>query len=449
MSIDFIPEMTKHLMAHYPLHETWANLLSAATMSSALTNDTYFLDNRGPNSCNLWIGYFAPSGDYKTTPIQNVTTPLLSILQAKHDRCIILPSVASTIEGLIKYFKRFPENRDGVILKDELTMLFKEVGKSYMTEEMELYSKTYDGELMPRSTMKFLSKDIMRVYVNLIGATTPRYLYAVMTEKFFFQGCGNRFLYVKNKLPVQNKDTVNTLFNKTPKHDIEGIPAELEPFYNFLETITEAPYTILMGDQNALEMSVKFHNDRETAKDNIKETDENAFKKEYISRDWQKSLKLAQLHAISRKAYSKSSLKTQPDGKRLVEMECEDIEWGQKIVKDCFGHFESIVTEWKANIPTESQKVVTDTVLANRYLDRIKEYGVISQAKLAKEVGCIQRTDIFYNVLGYLINVGCVEQMPDCPEFIRKQGEQWMKEQMINPNFKTPPKLYKYIQSLE
>lgn len=442
--MDFIPEMTKHLLAHYPLNETWANLLSAGTLSSILSLETNYVTNRGANSCNLWIAYFAGSGDFKSTPIDNVTIPLFTAVGQHQERCVILPSIASTIEGLIKYFKEHPKNRRGVIMRDELTTLFKEVGgKQYLTEEMETYSLMYDGKIFPRQTMRFESKEMMYVYVNLIGATTPRYLYETMTEKFFFQGTGNRFLYVKHKLPSQANNKKEDLLNKRPNWTQEGLPAELQPFYEVLIELADQPYELIMMDSDAQEATVKFHNEREKLKDQIHETDQDAFKREYLSRDWQKSLKLAQLKAISRKASG-----TIAREKRMIDIEIEDIEWGQKIVSECYDYFQQIVTEWKGYVRTEERAFSRDTRLATIYLGAIKEYGVISQAKLANVVGNIKRNNEFYEVLGYLIQIGCVELMTDCPEFIRQQGVQWMDQMMIKPNFSKAPQLYKFKQNI-
>jgi hypothetical protein len=446
---DFIQRMDDYLNEHYPLNHTWSQLLSAATLASVLTKDTNFVTDRGPNACNLWIGYFAPSGDYKSTPIDNVTIPLLEAISRVQKRYVILPSIASTVEGLVKYFKKNEKNRNGVILRDELTTLFKEVsGKTYMTDEMEIYSKMYDGKIMPRETMRFESRKIIYIYVNLIGATTPRYLYETLPVNFYYQGCGNRFLYVKHKLPPQINDTKDTLFNKTQKWISDGLPGELKEFFEFLNTVSDAPYEILMSDDNALETSTKFHNDREYLKSQIKENSDDAFKREYLSRDWQKSLKLAQLHAISRKGLGPTSKKVQPDGRRLIEIDPEDIEWGQKIVLECYNYFGQIVAEWKTHVPSQQKPIFKKSHLLYMYLGYIKEYGVISQKKLAHEVGNPSRNKEFMNILGFLVGSGYVKQETDTAEFVRQKGMTWMEKMMINPKFRHPPVLYSFVKDL-
>lgn len=397
---------------------------------------------------NMWITYLAPSGDFKSTPIDEITIPLLRAVGEEVQHYFILPSIASTVEGMIKYFSeiRAKESRSwgGLVVRDELTTFFKEsLNKDYLTDEMEIYSKMYDGVIYPRETMKFSRRESLPVYMNLVGATTPRYLYDQLPMNFFFQGCGNRFLYVLHRVKEQPQYTTDNLFtHEPPKWTKERLPIELDNFRRCLKEAALSDFEILI-DIDAEKESAKFRNERETLKLTIKEHSFDAFKREYISRDWQKSLKLAQLHCFSRE-FQKSHIK------RVHTMQIlkEDIEWGQTIVRECYEHFDLIVKEWSAYSKTETKPVSLDINLAMRYLAIIKSYTTISQAKLAFEVGNIQRNDIFYNVLGYLISIGCVTQLSDTGDYIRLQGKAWMNEQKINPGFKQPPKLYRFEKEL-
>jgi len=158
----------------------------------------------------MWVAYLAPSGDFKSAPIDEITIPLLRATGEEVQHYFILPSIASTVEGMIKYFSEIQAKEarswGGLVIRDELTTFFKEsLNKDYLTDEMEIYSKMYDGWLYPRETMKFSRKQSLPVYMNLVGATTPRYLYDQLPIQFFFQGCGNRFLYVRHQVKEQKQ----------------------------------------------------------------------------------------------------------------------------------------------------------------------------------------------------------------------------------------------------
>lgn len=413
-----------------------------------MTWNVSFYNRYGHNRMNLWIAYLAPSGDFKSTPIDEITIPLLRAVGGEVQHFFILPSIASTVEGMIKYFSDIhtKESRlwGGTVIRDELTTFFKEsLNKDYLTDEMELYSKMYDGWLYPRETMRFSRKDSLPVYVNLVGATTPRYLYDQLPIQFFFQGCGNRFLYVRHQVEDQPHYTDDDLFtHEPPKWTKEKMPIELERFKDCLVQAALSDFEILI-DIDAERESTKFRNEREILKQSIKEHSFDAFKREYISRDWQKSLKLAQLHCFSREFQK-------PHIKRIQTMSIlkEDIEWGQQIVKECYEHFERAVKEWLAYSKTETRPAQLDINLTMRYLAIIKSYGTISQAKLAYEVGNTQRNDTFYNILGYLVQVGSIKQLTDTADFIRGKGLTWMRQMNIKPSFKHPPVLYEFVQEL-
>ena len=447
-NFDFIEELSSYIYHRYPVHPLWAKLLASMTLASVLTWDMNFYNKYGKNRMNLWITYLAPSGDFKSTPIDEITVSLLKAVGEEVQHYFILPSIASTVEGMIKYFSEIhtKESRGwgGLVVRDELTTFFKEsLNKDYLTDQMEIYSKMYDGTIYPRETMKFSRKDSLPVYMNLVGATTPRYLYDQLPIQFFFQGCGNRFLYVLHRVKDQPQYSTDDLFtHEPPKWTKEKLPIELEKFKECLVNAALSDFEILI-DIDAEKESAKFRNEREALKLTIREHAFDAFKREYISRDWQKSLKLAQLHCFSRE-FQKPHIKAA----HCMQILKEDIEWGQVIVRECYEHFDLIVKEWSAYSKTETKPVSMDINLAMRYLAVIKSYSTISQAQLAFEVGNIQRNDSFYNVLGYLINIGCVTQLSDTAEFIRKQGEKWMKEQKISPSFKQPPKLYRFEKEL-
>jgi hypothetical protein len=445
---NFIDDLANYITDTYPVLPLWATLLSSTTLASALSRNIFFYNKYGHNRMNQWIAYFANSGDFKSTPIDEITVPLLDALGEENEHSFILPSIASSIEGMIKHFSenKSKNNWGGLVVRDELTTFFKEsLNKDYLTDEMEIYSKMYDGILYPRETMRVTTKRTIPVYMNLVGATTPKYLYDQLPINFFFQGCGNRFLYVLDKRVTEHNYTDDDLFQhdyEAKKFTKESLPPELEPFLGCLREASQATFEILI-DVEAEHESTKFRNEREALKKKILSQPINTFKAEYVSRDWQKSLKLAQLHCFSRD-FQKEDYKKEG----VLQILKDDIIWGQNIVKQCYEHFEQMVMDWSVYGDTKPQTLASDIKITIKYLNIIKSHGLISQARLALEVGNTQREKEFYPTLGFLISVGCIKQLKDTADLIRMKGLEWMKEQKINPKFKNPPTLYEYVMSL-
>lgn len=440
---DFIPEFSKFLQSRYPIKPLWADLLAALTLAVALDQKTFYHNRFGDNRVNLWIAYIAPSGEFKSTPYDEIIEPLLEYIFGE-ENTPTLPSVLSTAEGMIKFFSTHKDNRSGVINRDELTTFFSEsLNKSYLTGEMEFYSRMYDGKINPRATMKIDSKHTMQVCVNLVGATTPRYLYDQLNINFFFQGCGNRFLYVRYNVPETKEFTGEELHPPAERKNDEGIPIDQQEFANFLLEVHKGPYDIVMSDKKCADMSAAFRVERNKLKYAIDDMGENAFKREYINRDWQKMLKLAQLRSISRMAG-----KAEIQDVRTVDISVEDMTWAIETIIACYADFETIVNEWKTRIPAEPPKIRKDSMLLGKYLSVVKSWGIVSQVRLAREVDCPGRGQAFMDIVGSLISGGYIEELPETGDQIRKRGEEWMLKQMINPKFKAPPHLYKFVADM-
>jgi len=291
--------------------------------------------------------------------------------------------------------------------------------------------------------MRFSLDKPLNVYVNLIGATTPKYVFELLKLQFFFQGCGNRFLYVFQNSKLKTDYEENELFKtEQPQWMKEEIDEELLPFAETLFQASQKPFLFILSDE-AKKRSTEFRNERERLKTSIKEDAIDSFKREYISRDWQKSLKLAQLRALSRNLRSKARMKT-----GIIDIDERDILWAQKIIRKCYRHFETIVYRWLGSATAETVKITQDVPRALRYLMVIKSYGIVSQPRLAVDVGNTSRNREFYDTISFLVDAGCVKVLKNMSSWIRQQGMGWMEQQLIDPNFKRPPVLYKFVRDL-
>jgi hypothetical protein len=119
-----------------------------------------------------------------------------------------------------------------------------------------------------------------------------------------------------------------------------------------------------------------------------------------------------------------------------------------KIMDEADKKFEQIITEWLSTPPERETKKHDDLPILLEYLNVIKSYGVISQARLGQEVGNVGRDDRFQRYIRRLKEFGCVKRI-DCEEaksFARRQGNEWMESMNINPSFRRPPVIYFFVK---
>jgi hypothetical protein len=98
-----------------------------------------------------------------------------------------------TSEGLTTWLTK---HACGMVASDEFTNMFKGANsKDYMSNVMETLSRLYDGEIEKKSTISRGIEDVKNIHVCFASATTP-YILSLMDEKFFWQGTGNRILWI-------------------------------------------------------------------------------------------------------------------------------------------------------------------------------------------------------------------------------------------------------------
>jgi len=98
-----------------------------------------------------------------------------------------------TSEGLTTWLTRHPH---GMIASDEFTNMFKGASsKDYLSNVMETLSRLYDGEVEKKSTISRGIEDVKNIHMCFASATTP-YILMLMDDSFFFQGTGNRMLWI-------------------------------------------------------------------------------------------------------------------------------------------------------------------------------------------------------------------------------------------------------------
>ena len=279
LEIYFLTKFEDYLAERYKeLPRLWITLVAHLVVSTVIGRDVWCKTKIGRNLCNLWILLIGPSGTYKSCMIDNVLVPIIKEVGERLDKKFILPSIASTVEGIIDVAKNKP--LEGTIFKDEFTTMLNL--KTYEASH-EIYSKMYDGWVPPRATMKVKNEKMIPVYVNMIGATTPKYLSDVLKEQknpnsFYEQGFGCRLEIVYNKEHIKNDYVIEEVFlnDEVCFEEIykkeDKIDDELLSFVDQLEKIARwansgTVYISILDD--AKDLWIKLHNKERTNMKNI------------------------------------------------------------------------------------------------------------------------------------------------------------------------------------
>ncbi len=454
--MNFIPEFSAHLKDKYPLPKEWTDQLSHVTFASVISRNVWLKTRFGKNRCNGWAVLLAPSGrGYKSVPFDEVILPMLRAVGKKTGNFYLLPSLASSIEGIIDRAKDPKIGMSGLIIRDEFTSFLKESTKgTYMSDQFESYSKLYDGWIYPRSTRKVQVYEPMPVSVNLLGATTPSYAYNQLDVAMFFQGVGNRIEYSYFNPPGKTDFKATDLVPEQLKWDDfggfrgseegEDIDPELIPFVDELTDVSKFSGYFSI-EEGARELTTQYNNKQGELINRIPEESIDSFKREFIARNWQKSLKHAQRLALSESWRFLAGKKIE-----VIPIFEKHLSEGQKIVDKGYRAFEFIVHEWRGFPRKEEIPMSRSYSTTLNYLNIIKVYGLISQAKLGIEVGNVTRNETFYRHVTFLKDSGCVKNIigDDAKQLCRRKGHAWMESMAIDETFKKPPVLYKFVKGL-
>lgn len=378
-----------------PTGKDWADLCAVTAIASSVDRNTALYTKIGPLRLNIFSINIGPSRfSYKTVALMYCLIPTLYNLGENLNKRFLLPSRYS-MEGLIEYMTEF--SSQGCIVRDEFTSQFKDVrNKKYLAEGMEFLSELYDGMLQVRYTKSSKLEEVTKVYISYIGATTP-YVYTIpYFGEFFWQGIGNRFLYV-NTAPNEEKildfedDLYSTLYDNSITAD-----REIETFARRLGVIRENAPKWIGLDFEAQKKMIDFGKKCSRRGLCLYEKDRTDPKYSYYGECRSFALKLAALHCLSRNEPMYEDF----NENQLMVIE-KDVEWAINKVNVHIKHFEDIMADWKEVIPSSqptSQKAQWDRVesILRRNNGKMKRSDLQAELK----IGDANMTDLINGLLG-------------------------------------------------
>lgn len=288
-----IAKLERFLVERYPIPDLWARAIGIALVSIALHNVKHFETRYGKLKPNVFIVYIARSGmGFKSTVLNRV---IEIVLEWNPD---LLGPSRFTTEGLYDYINgRKDENGKPIslphdsfiIIRDELSNIFKDSRRDYMNRLLEDLSMLYDGKFEPYATRKYGLEQFewkTGLYVVLVSATTEHFL-KLMNEDFFIQGLGNRFLYVVGDNPKIEKLDPHEFFYNSEDEEWKELKKEI---VEDLKKIEEAASAFVFPEAGKMWTDFQY----ECYKEAVETGDE------YIMRLPEQALKLAIIYAASR-----------------------------------------------------------------------------------------------------------------------------------------------------
>jgi len=364
--MNFIEEYKQLILDYLPVDPAWAEAISVTALAGAVGRKfrATSLTGLGLNVFYIAIG---PSRlGYKTLPLKNFLIPTLS--EIKRD----LPA-SFTVEGMIEFIKEKGQ-REGVIVRDEVSTLFKE--PKYNEGLMEFLSQMYSGRLYKRYTRKAKLEDAGQCWISFIGATTP-YVFEVLQREHFVQGLGNRILWLTAK-GLSKKLTYEELFMNDVS-EIHKLQKRLNEKTDFLRKITQLHNEILVYPDPSNDLLTDYSNKNVEEANKMYENDPRDLLAPYVASSTEFAIKLASLRAIG-DLYPNLDLASD---EIFIVMNEEHQKWAIERVEFHKSEFEKVINKWRTRTidkPVETDKNEIDFLLT-----------------IAKEVACPKTNKISIN----------------------------------------------------
>ena len=230
-----------------------------------------------------------------------------------------------TSEALTTWLITHPH---GMIVSDEFTNMYKGTStKDYLANVMEVLSRLYDSEIEKKATIARGVEVAKNIHVCFASATTP-YLLTIMDNSFFWQGTGNRILWIvdddMDKIDQKEEENFTEFFwNPDQTREFEG---EFSRLATLLAGIKNLPTgQVLLSFGAAAELNKYRINMYNRAVDLFK-LDMMDKDSSFVAGLAQNAMKLALVHCIGRYAMDSST----GNYTGFMEVNEEDSSWAIK-----------------------------------------------------------------------------------------------------------------------
>ena len=291
-----------------------------------------------------------------------------------------------TSEALVSWLTTHPI---GMIASDEFTNMFKGVStKDYMSNVMEVLSRLYDSEVEKKATIARGVENAKNIHVCFASATTP-YLMTLMDDSFFWQGTGNRILWivddVLDKIDQKEEENFAEFFWNPDKS--REFDAEFERILTLLAGIRNLPEgQVLLSFGASAELN-KYRINMYNKAVGLFMADMMDRDSSFVAGLAQNAMKLALIHCIGRYAMDSSS----GNYTGYMEINEEDSGWA---IKKMDRHLKFYHKLWELSSRVRSGSTKSYKVDEERILSIIEKVEItgkkLSVNKLRNQTGWLK-----------------------------------------------------------
>ncbi len=240
---------------------------------------------------------------------------------------------SGSLEGITMYMNwDHPDGTAfGSMLKDECSLMFEQLKKTYSSDFMETFSLMYDGHIEGKVTRSYKLEEVENCHVSFFGASTKTF-YRKMPIDYFDQGIGNRPFYC--------------LWNgKTPKFDnpeeaFRSRQAWTNRVYDIIKKLRECEKFTEAGiAHEAMELWWEYHEEEMKEAEKLYHSSEplTDYYSSYRGGNPERVLKVAMLRSVGDNY--KKDLDT-------IIIEKEHIEYAIKVVNEYYEEYKQMVRDW-------------------------------------------------------------------------------------------------------
>lgn len=343
---DFIEELKQSILKSHPTEPLWAEACAIAILNSIVGRFITTTTQYGSIKTNLNFLTIGMSGLNKTNPTRYFIIPILRAFDILNKTDTIRVERWS-VEGL---YNEINETNYGIIIREEFSSIFKDIGKGYLGDTLEVFSELYDGMAKRRRTIKGGLVQTKEVWISAIGSTTP-YIFSLMNRDYFVQGTGNRFGYIMNKTQPKLVDEDAFMFPNSfeRSQEIEKFVSKLTTIYTKIKD--KSIYAFFVTHNIA-----KFKNEMTTKVIEFNKAND-TLAASYYNRAAEFAIKFAMLKGIGRNPQIKDM-----DGFESYIVSEEDQLWAIQKTREFLKHFETLRLEWRISPDRPRAKSDEETI---------------------------------------------------------------------------------------
>lgn len=358
----------------------FAYLIAAAIVAVPIMPYVVVTTAKGEIIPNVFSIIIGGSGVSNKTVALNIARDIVGRLENRISTTLLLPDKFTT-EALTTYFTERSNDteRVGIIIGDELSRMFTDLRKDWLTGVIEYLSKLYDGWILSSLTIIRGAEGGVKAFVCFLSGSTYVIL-KMLTDDLFIQGTVGRILWVVDTTLIEDSknpfDTDDSIYSYN--QEINDIVDRLAALFKHTTELTERGKYVLPIDSDAQELLGEyFVNTQRRARQAFNENPFNPLVGT-VARLGENATKLAMIHCMGRFASG------------TPKMELIDVEWAINKVELSLIECQKLLTIKEQMNPKKVTRAALQRVERESWIrDMTRQNGQVTTAEFSEKFGIV------------------------------------------------------------